>query len=53
MFYNIYTSVHLSFTKSAKVGEHEGVVDGGGGDEDVLLNGLVLVPDHDDGGGCV
>ena len=49
--FEICTSAHLSFTKSSKVCEHEGVVDGGGGDEDVLLDGFVLVPEQGGGGG--
>ena len=39
-------SVYLGFTKRSKVCQHEGVVDGGGGDEDVLLDGFVLVPNQ-------
>ena len=37
-------SSYLCFAKSPKVSEHQRVVDGGGRDEDVLLDRLVLVP---------
>ena len=36
-------TLHLSLSQSSKVGEHESVIDGGRGDEDVFFNGGPLV----------